>query len=175
MPSCRSLIATVAMLFFACGTQIAASETAPDDGCTVSDNKGVSWSCDLIIQKNGAPNKDRAIAYAVRGRYFKKQGDYDRAVADFKTALEMDPRSAFAHVEFGSYYDDRGDCDSAIDEYTRALRIEPRNYTAYVNRGICYGKSGDYRKSIIDYTRAIALNRSSASGFANRGVDLFKS
>ena len=75
------------------------------------------------------PNNNRGLAYA-------DKEDYDRAIADYDKALELDPKDATAYNNRGFTYDKKGDYDKAIADYNKALELDPKDATAYNNRGI---------------------------------------
>ena len=50
-----------------------------------------------------------------------KKGDYDRAIADYNKALELDPKDATAYNNRGYAYRQKGDYDKAIADYDKAL------------------------------------------------------
>ena len=80
-----------------------------------------------------------------------KKGDYDRAIADYNKALELDPKDATAYNNRGFTYDNKGDYDKAIADYDAAIRLNPEYARAYNNRGFTYDKKGDYDRAIADY------------------------
>ena len=47
----------------------------------------------MVIQLN----PDDTNAYSNRGAVFVSKGDYDRAIADFTKAIELDPNNTNAH------------------------------------------------------------------------------
>src|SRR5262249_18045490 len=80
--------------------------------------------CTLYIRQP-KDTRDAAGAYYNRGVAYYDKKDHDRALADFYTALQLNPRSAHPHLGLGSIYASRKDYDRAIEEYTKAARINP--------------------------------------------------
>jgi len=77
-----------------------------------------------------APSMD-AEAYYNRGVSYGKKGEYDRAIADFTKALEINPRLAQAYYNRGVAYERKGEYDQAIADYTNALELSPSNDAYY--------------------------------------------
>ncbi|MDA9968356.1 tetratricopeptide repeat protein [Salibacteraceae bacterium] len=78
-------------------------------------------------------------------------GEYKSAIADFTTAIRLDPDDASAYYNRGLAYDDLGEYKSAIADYTTAIRLDPDFASAYYNRGIAKENAGlpycsDYKR-----------------------------
>src|SRR5262249_31020780 len=65
-------------------------------------------------------------AYRSRGVAYRNKGDFDRAVADFNAALQLDPRDADALTDRGVAYARKRDFDRAFGDYDDAIRLNPR-------------------------------------------------
>ena len=68
-----------------------------------------------------------AITAAVENRalasYDKK--DFDRAIADFSSAIELDPASVDAYRVRGNAYAEKGNLINAMTDYDKALSLDP--------------------------------------------------
>ena len=95
---------------------------------------------------------------------------YDAAIADFTSALRLDPDNAGIYRERGSAYSSNGDPDRAIADYTQALGLNPNFALAYIARGIAYKNKRDYDRAITDYDQAIRLDPNYAAAYNNRGI-----
>ena len=82
-------------------------------------------------------------------------GAFDRALADFDRALQLDPRSALALTERASTYRAKGELDHAIADYDRALRLDENSTTAYDGRATVYLGKGDLDKALADFNEAV--------------------
>jgi tetratricopeptide (TPR) repeat protein len=56
--------------------------------------------------------------------HFKRK-EYDKAIACFEKAIEIDPRSAIDYANIGSNLREKGDTQGAVAMYRRALSIDP--------------------------------------------------
>jgi tetratricopeptide (TPR) repeat protein len=94
---------------------------------------------------------------------------YDLAIADFTSAIRLDPNNSTAYRERGRAYDNKGDGDRAMADYNQALRLNPNDPRAYNNRGVVYHARNDYDRAIADYTQAIRIDPNFAGAYNNRG------
>ncbi len=96
--------------------------------------------------------------------------DYDRAIANFSQAIEINPRDADAYTNRALAKEKIGDFDEAISDYSHAIEINPQDTDAYVNRGIAKQKSGDSDGAISDYSHAIEFDSRDDLAYYNRGT-----
>jgi tetratricopeptide (TPR) repeat protein len=64
---------------------------------------------------------DRAEFYLKRGENYSGTHQYDRAIADYSTAIELKPDYAEAYNDRGFAFYLKGDAERAIADYTRAI------------------------------------------------------
>ena len=105
-----------------------------------------------------------------RGLSAMDKGDFDKAIKDFTTAIELKPDFFVAYNNRGNAYSRKGDFDKAIQDFTTAIEINPRLAEAYNNRGIDYVQKGDFDKAIQDFTTAIEIKPRLAEAYYGRGV-----
>lgn len=111
----------------------------------------------------------RAEFYLKRGEDFAGVHDYDRAIADYSTAIQLKPDSAEAYNDRGFAYYLKGDYGRAIADYTRAIELRPDYPKAYNSRGVSYMAGGYGRaKAVADFDRAIALKPDFRYAYINR-------
>jgi tetratricopeptide (TPR) repeat protein len=66
-------------------------------------------------------------AYNNRGDSFKDKGDNDRAIADYSTAIRLDPAYPAAYTNRGLAYEKKGDREHARADFNAALAV-PQKY-----------------------------------------------
>jgi tetratricopeptide (TPR) repeat protein len=137
------------------------------DGRSTPDS--VFTACSNVISL-GKDAKNLAIAYGKRGNAHHDKGEYDRAIADYTRAVELNANDAVVYNNRGIAYRAKGDNDSAIADYTRVTEINPRDAVAYNNRGVAYRAKGNNDSAIADHTKAIELDPELASAYNNRGI-----
>jgi tetratricopeptide (TPR) repeat protein len=107
--------------------------------------------------------------YLKRGEDFSGARQYDRAIADYTTAIQLKPDYAEAYNDRGFTYYLKGDAERAIADYTRAIELRPNYPKAYNSRGVAYMAHGyGAAKSVPDFDRAIALKPDFRYGYINR-------
>ena len=99
-----------------------------------------------------------------------KSSDFDRAIANFNEAIQLDPENANAFGGRGLAYLGKGDLEQAIADFNRAIRFNPSNASAFNNRGVAYLRKRDYDLAIVDFSEAIRLNPNYANAFCNRAL-----
>ena len=138
-------------------------------------------SCTAVIKAGLEMPHNLAIAFNNRGNVHVNLKDYDRAVADYDRAIELNPKYAVAFNNRGFAYRSKGRYDRAIQDYDRAIEISPSYALAFFGRGLAfqdkaqwdfdaYLNEGRYEDlAIRDYDEAIRLNPKNAAAFNNRG------
>jgi tetratricopeptide (TPR) repeat protein len=111
--------------------------------------------CTLVIQSG---RESLASAYFNRGIAYKNKSDFDRAIADYTQAIQLNPRDAKPHVNRGNAYSDKGDFDRAIADYNEAIQLDPKFAFAYLNRGLANLFNGALPKALADLNQASELD-----------------
>jgi len=107
--------------------------------------------------------------YLKRGEDFAGVHQYDRAIADYTTAIQLKPDYAEAYNDRGFAYYLKGEAERAIADYTRAIELRPDYPQAYNSRGVAYMAHGyGAAKSVPDFDRAIALQPDFRYAYINR-------
>ena len=95
-------------------------------------------------------------------------GDYKGAIADFDTAIRINPDAAvynnrgLAKGNLGQYF-------AAIADFDTTIRIKPDYAGAYYNRGVAKSDLGQYFAAIADYDTTIRLKPDEAITYLSRG------
>src|SRR5262249_50255351 len=69
---------------------------------------------------SGMEAKKNAAAYYSSGNAHLNKRDYDRAIADYDQAIELDPKYAIVYVYRGNAYQAKKDYDRAVADYDKA-------------------------------------------------------
>jgi adenylate cyclase len=122
-----------------------------------------------LAQKTISLNDLDSNAHGSLVAAYRMKGDYDKAIAEGKRAVELDPNSADAHVWLGIalYTVDRA--EEAIPLLEKAIRLNPFAYTWYfLHLGNAYQSLGRYDEAIAAYQKALRLSPNNL--FAHLGV-----
>jgi TolB-like protein/Tfp pilus assembly protein PilF len=85
-------------------------------------------------------------------------GDNERAIAEHKRALELDPLSLSINVDLGYSYYMAGRYPEGIAQVRKALDLDPNSYFAHYNLGWLLEASGDLPGAITEYEKSVALD-----------------
>jgi tetratricopeptide (TPR) repeat protein len=136
--------------------------------CRSDDPERSIAGCSALIQSGQETGINLAKAFYSRGWAYARKGDYDRAIADYDRALQLNPSLANAYYSLGVAYEHKGDFDRAIGDFDQALRLTPNDADAFYGRGLAYARRGYYDSAIQDYDQALRINSSYAAAFYNR-------
>jgi len=119
-------------------------------------------------QGSTAPLVERS--YHNRGFAHLHAKRYAEALADFSTAIKINPLDANAWLGRGTLYTRTGSHARAIDDLNRALEIDPRYAEAYAKRCFVRMIQGDPALALTDCEKAVALSPRHRDALTNRGV-----
>lgn len=112
-------------------------------------------------------------AYQHRASCYYKLHQYELAIADYSTAIELtktpDALLGIAYNNRGYAFKELGKYDSAISDFTCAIRTDPKRADFYLNRAITYGERGDHIHAIADYDKVIELSPGYILAYLKRG------
>jgi tetratricopeptide (TPR) repeat protein len=114
--------------------------------------------CGLLISDKGRRPEFRAIAYFYRGNAYAGKGEFDRAIADYSGAIELNAKFPEAYANRARIYSRKGNLDRAIADYSQAIRLDAKNAKAYGDRGLAHYRKGDREQAIADIGKAIQLD-----------------
>jgi tetratricopeptide (TPR) repeat protein len=106
-------------------------------------------------------------AYNNRASHYYDQGEYEKALADYDSALRLQPSLGRAHANKrrSAYFNDRaityvrlGRYAEALADESQAIGLRPTQASYYFNRGNIYFLTGRYPEARDDLDRAIAAS-----------------
>ena len=103
-----------------------------------------------------------------KGLSSQNEGDYQKAIAYYSKAIELDPHIPYAYVNRGGAYESMGDLDLALQDLDEALAIEPMG-EAHHNRGNVHFTQGRYALAIQDYGKSLELEHGNTGAYIYRG------
>ncbi|MFV0256125.1 MAG: tetratricopeptide repeat protein [Candidatus Liberibacter solanacearum] len=110
--------------------------------------------------------------YNVRGVVHGMNGDFEKSLQDFQSALDLNPSYYKAYVNRALVEYKMGNIPMAIKDYDAALKINPNYDIAYIGRGNVYRdeKYGNSQKAFDDFDRAIQLKTSDGRAWFGRAL-----
>jgi tetratricopeptide (TPR) repeat protein len=108
--------------------------------------------------------------YISRGDKLYDRNDYERAIADFDKAIELDPGRAGAYADRGNAYLYSGKAELAAADFAKALALNPRQTAAIRGNGIVRERNGDYRQAIDSYSRALDIDQNDEFALEHRAL-----
>jgi tetratricopeptide (TPR) repeat protein len=177
----------------AVGTVLACSafdgRAAADDGNICAEESGdvAIAACTRAIKSGKYTGHSLALKYSNRGVEWKLKKDYERALADYGTAIRLDATYADAFYNRCIIYNIKEDFDRALADCTRAVKLGPSpdamsstgaqrlgddrtSSDYYAQRGFAYLGKKNFDLAIADYDKAIRLNPNNAKAVSNRGL-----
>ncbi len=110
----------------------------------------------LSVQSDS--NNEAAFKHWITGDVDLQGKNYDAAIGEFSTAIELSPYDTLFYQQRAEAYTTKGDIDKAIADYTQITRIRPNDQylsndraEAYAGLGKLYTGQGKYDQAIISY------------------------
>ncbi len=86
------------------------------------------------------------------------QGQVDPAMAEYRAALELDPKNAEALQLLGIAYAWKGDIKFALDNFKQATEINPNRPDTQMNLGSTYAALSNLDDALYHFRRAVELD-----------------
>ncbi len=83
---------------------------------------------------------------------------YDEAIKNYKTAINLDPDSAYARHGLSVVYVITGEKDKAVEQLNEALRIDPGMSDAHYNLALIYEEMGKTDEAVYHYGMVLKIN-----------------
>jgi tetratricopeptide (TPR) repeat protein len=125
-------------------------------------------ACTAIVEEMRIPAKMRSMALLKRGFGNFALDRLDAALADFGSAIELDPGNNYAHHELGLTLIKKGDFDGALAALDKAVKLAPQSAVSRHMRGNMLATLGRMDEAIQDYNAAISLGADKNTVFTNQ-------
>lgn len=107
-----------------------------------------------------------------RGLDNSTDGNYDKAIAEFKTAISLAPysdNSLTAYEYMATAYEKLDKTSEAIKAYKQASGLFPTEDELHSKLGLIYFNQGDYESADTEYSKAVELDPNVASSVYSLG------
>ena len=109
-------------------------------------------------------------AYFERGAARISLGDYEKAVADFSKAIELDPKNLPALNDRGTTYRRLGEAGKAKADFDKVISVGTRHPAVYTNRGLAWLDLGNVEQAMVDLHVALELDEKYAPAWEASGA-----
>ena len=99
------------------------------------------------------------------------QGKIDEAIAEFRTAVQLEPESAKSHRNLADALASARQYDEAIDQFRRAARLDPTG-AAHYDLGSLFLELDRTEEAIAEFRASLKLAPDSAQTHNNLGIAL---
>jgi len=103
------------------------------------------------------------------GSAFNDNGEYEKAIAEFKKSIELNPKDHESYISLGATYYRQGDMEKAKEMFFKAIEMSPDSFRAHNNLANVYSVQGDTNLALEEYGKAITLKADFAEAYYNRG------
>lgn len=115
-------------------------------------------TCSRALREETLTRENRAATYVNRGVIRMREGDYDRALADYSSAIDILPGLGAAYLNEGAAHIYTRNFDEALVALNRAIELETNDiFAAYFNRAIARENTGDVPGAYFDFQKALEL------------------
>ncbi|MCY4281878.1 MAG: tetratricopeptide repeat protein [Gammaproteobacteria bacterium] len=115
--------------------------------------------CNMALAHGKLQRKDLLATYVNRGIVHGAMEDYQSALQDYNTAIDLGPQTGEVYVNLGNIYLLAKKYDLAIAQYTIAIELTMRqDHIAYFNRAMAYENNLEFDKAETDYRKTIELS-----------------
>jgi tetratricopeptide (TPR) repeat protein len=112
--------------------------------------------CDQAIAREAMVTKDRAATFDNRGVILDRLGETERAAADFRQAMALDPSLGDPHVNLGSMLIKQKRFDDALASINKGIDLGVSfPQIGYYDRAVAYQMMGKYKEAYFDYKKAL--------------------
>jgi tetratricopeptide (TPR) repeat protein/S1-C subfamily serine protease len=111
----------------------------------------------------------KAWIYSNRGIAKAGLGDNKGALADYNTAISINPQYALPYSNRGGLKAELGDKKGAIADFDIAIRLDANFSAPYSNRGLAKSELGDKKGALADFDIAIQIDPRYVEPYLNRG------
>jgi tetratricopeptide (TPR) repeat protein len=97
------------------------------EDCSSNDVERMIRGCTDVINTRHELKQTLAVAYHRRGIAYAAKRDFDRAIADYSKAIEIDPEHVGAYNDRGLAYTNKSDYQRAIADVTKAVELSAKS------------------------------------------------
>ena len=104
------------------------------------------------------------------GDLYVRRGEYQKAVEEFKKAIELKPNYADAYHNLANIYHQLGKNDLAEENYKKALEFNPFLWQSHQNLAAIFFNQGKTREALEELKKAIEIFPQNPELYVNLGI-----
>lgn len=108
------------------------------------------------------------------GDLYGRRGEFEKAVEEFKKAIELKPGYADAYHNLGNTYQQMGEIDNATENFEKAIEFNPNLWQSYQNLAAIYFEEAKFDQAVRNMQKAIDVNPQNANLHVNLGIIYLK-
>jgi tetratricopeptide (TPR) repeat protein len=132
---------------------------------TIRQNR--TWKDQTTFDEYTLKHSNSLRIHANLANAYASKGQFQKAISEYKAALEINPEEFQIYTNLGNIYLGTGRLNEAIDSYEKSLSLYPRDSYAHNNLGVAYERMDRPDKAIAEYQKAIGLNPNYADPHSN--------
>jgi len=127
-------------------------------------------ACDRLVSSKRFNGHALAVILNDRGLLYFRNGDAQRALVDYDSAIAADPGLGTAHYNRGLALARLDRLGQAIDSFGEAGKLVPDRAVIWHSRGMAQTMTGNFAAAMADFDRAIGLDPKMALAWGYRGI-----
>jgi Tfp pilus assembly protein PilF len=143
------------------------------DRCLNRDGKSVPplvvQACTESLDRKIFQGRDRFYLFVNRAEAYFAQGDRQRALEDYNSAIKLAPKNAKLYYNRGVFYAAQTNAEAALRDLDTALSINPKFVVALQQRAKIYLTQDNFDGALADYSEAVRLQPKTAVLWSERG------
>ncbi|WDP91287.1 MAG: tetratricopeptide repeat protein [Desulfobacter sp.] len=104
-----------------------------------------------------------------RGILFLAASTPEKALAEFRGALDLNPDDPLVHACMGEYHEAIGEIETALDRYRHSLVLDSYDYATHLKIGLILQKQEQFEAAFDHYKKALDIDPYNAGAWGNIG------
>jgi serine/threonine protein kinase/tetratricopeptide (TPR) repeat protein len=126
----------------------------------------------IELMPKSARVRDIAGAHCNLAIALQFKGQLDEAVAQFRKAIELDPKNTGYLTKLGMTLVANGRSDEAVAQYYKVIELDSKNAGYWADLGVALAANGQLDEAIAQFHKAIELDPNLAKAYLNLGCAL---
>ena len=133
--------------------------------------RNIAWKNDTVLWLEMVENyPQNALAHSNLGLCYRRTGFIDKAIYEYRLALNLDPYFTSDYIALGESYYVKGMLEESIVQFKKAVELDPSFLDTYSYLGLALMRKGLYEEAEHYFSQAIELNPRSTETYNNLGV-----